>query len=688
MYMFLNWGIIGIAPAFWFAVQQPCVQEMECDMSEKGTEKTEKADLYSRQYLEETLHKSIRRFQALVEYSSDIVLIISVDGVIRYCSPSVTRNLGYPSVDLIGQFMLDLTHNNDAAAVSATLENARERPGETVPEVEYRIKHNDGSWRTFSAKITNLLAEATVDGFLINSRDITERKQAEEALRESDERFRQVISSISDHIYVAEVQPDGRCINRYLSPNFKQLTGFDIERFMADYAFWVETLIHPGDTVKAEAQLAKLIAGQDSKTEYRLTSANGETIWVRDSAKVYQQGDKKMIYGVISDITDRKNLEEQLGQSQKLEAIGRLAGGVAHDFNNLLTIILGNAELSLAEVSAETQVAQDLQRIKQAAEHAAYLTRQLLAFSRSQSQEVQIFNLNIVVENMRHMLSSLLGEDIEFIVNLNADLYMVRADPTQLEHVIVNLVVNARDAIPQNGKVQLTTTNAVLTSPGNGCAPGQYVVLTVSDTGCGMDQDTLGHIFEPFFTTKGLGKGTGLGLASVHGIVTQSGGSITVDSVVGEGSTFKIYLPRYQPFASPELTEADKDKLRSSLVNILVVEDEDMVRELIARTLRDAGYNVMTTGDRQEALQIFRHDSLPIHLLLTDIVMPGQLNFQEFLTEVKARRQQVEILYISGYPTEVINQKIGNFSFTPLLKKPFSTIELLQAVQQKLETPF
>jgi two-component system cell cycle sensor histidine kinase/response regulator CckA len=658
---------------------------MEYYMSEKGVGETDKGNLYSRQFLEETLHKSIRRFQALVEYSSDIVLIISGDGIVRYSSPSATRILGYPSTELIGQKLLNLVHSGDRDVVSTTLENARRRPGEAMPEIEYHVQHQASGRHTFSANITNLLDEPTVNGFLINSRDITERKQAEESLRDSEERFRQVISSISDHIYVAEIHPDGRCVNRYLSPNFKQLTGFDIETLMADYQFWSEELIHSGDTAKAKAQMERLIAGYDSIAEYRLVPVNGKSLWVRDSAKVYRYGGTKMIYGVISDITDQKILEEQLNQSQKLEAIGRLAGGVAHDFNNLLTIILGNAELSLTEVDLESQVAQDLQRIKQAAEQAAFLTRQLLAFSRSQTQDVQVFNLNTVIENMQTVLFSLLGEDIQVELTLAPNLYQVRADPVQMEHVIINLADNARDACPQGGRVHLLTTNVDLTAPVNGCSPGQYVVLTITDDGYGMDQDTLLHIFEPFFTTKGVGKGSGLGLASVHGIITQSGGNIVVDSAIGQGTTFNIYLPRYQ---SPHLPETDPVDRRVSIPsprNILVVEDEDMVRDLITRTLRDAGYNVMSTGDRQEALRIFEHYSPPIHLLLTDVVMPGQLGFMEFLAQAGVKRPDTNILYMSGYSTEILALKSGLDSPEPLLKKPFSTNTLLQMVKQTVE---
>jgi len=371
-----------------------------------------------------------------------------------------------------------------------------------------------------------------------------ERKQVEQSLRESEERFRRVVTSISDLIYMIEITTEGAYKNHYLSPNVKTLTGYPLETFIADWSFWSSVVIHSDDQTRAASQMSRLVAGQNSEMEYRLVQADGQVIWVRDSARVEVTGDSIMIYGVVGDITEHKQLEEQYRQAQKMDAIGQLTGGIAHDFNNMLTAINGFAELLQMRLAPDNPYRDMVDRILDTGQRAAHLIRQLLAFSREQVIEPKVLDLNKVVTELDKMLHRIIGEDIEIRLILRSDLWSVKADPTQMEQIIVNLAINARDAMPDGGNLTIETNNVVLNDDyvvGHlGAQAGKYVLLTISDTGEGMSKEIQSRIFEPFFTTKERGKGTGLGLATIFGIVKQSNGDIQVYSEEGQGTTFKI----------------------------------------------------------------------------------------------------------------------------------------------------
>ncbi len=377
--------------------------------------------------------------------------------------------------------------------------------------------------------------------------EIIERERTESALRKSEERFRQVIDSVSAHIYVTEVTEEGRYINLYLSPDVETLTGYPHKKFMTDRDFWPSRVIHPEDRETAAAHAAQLTVGQDGEIEYRLIQADGEIIWVRDSARVEGNGSSKMIYGVVSDITERKQLEEQLYQSQKMKAIGVLAGGMAHNFNNLMTVIAGYSELIYNQIGDDASLRQDVEQIKKAGNQATSLIGQLMAFSRQEVLRPKVIDLNDIVSDMDRLLRPIIDENIDLIIEPDVMLDQVKADPGRMQQVIMNLVINAGDAMPGGGKLTIKTAMVNLDQAyvqrHVGIAPGGYVMLAVSDTGYGMDEATQSRIFEPFFTTKEEGQGTGLGLATVHGIITQSGGHIEVDSEPGRGTTFKVYLP-------------------------------------------------------------------------------------------------------------------------------------------------
>jgi two-component system cell cycle sensor histidine kinase/response regulator CckA len=381
-------------------------------------------------------------------------------------------------------------------------------------------------------------------------------------------------------------------------------------------------------------------------------------------------------------------LEEQLFQSQKMEAIGRLAGGVAHDFNNILTIIKGNSDLALRKMDEENPFHERIKEIQVASNRATALTRQLLAFSRKQVLKPQTIDMNEIIRNMKKMLQRLIGEDIELILHLDSETGYIKADPSQMEQVIMNLVVNASDAMPQGGRVNIMTSSMYLNSSknGNGSSPKRkYMALKISDTGTGMDKETQSHIFEPFFTTKAVGKGTGLGLATVYGIIKQSEGTITVNSQVGQGTTFNIYLPIISQIGSDlQQDESFSKELKQGRETILIVEDDDSVRDFASQILRDNGYNILVASNGHDALHICESHKQPIQLLLTDVIMP-HMSGPELARHASKIRPYLKTLYMSGYTDErITNHGISDIP-TQLVEKPFTAFTLTNQVREILD---
>ena len=426
--------------------------------------------------------------------------------------------------------------------------------------------------------------------------------------------------------------------------------------------------------------------------EHRIQHRNGS--WRTFLATITNLLDSPSVKGLLlicQDITEQKLLQEQLYQSQKMEAIGQLAGGVAHDFNNLLTVITGYSDLLLLQHNdPDDPQGQDIRQIIRATEKASSLTRQLLAFSRKQTLQPMKLDLNSVVVDMDQMLRRLIGEDIELITLLASKLAPVKADPGQLEQVIMNLVINARDAMPQGGTLTIETANVEMDeSSARGrvnVRPGPYVRLALSDTGQGMTEAVQARIFEPFFTTKEQGRGTGLGLATVHGIVHQSGGHIWVYSEVGRGTTFKIYLPRLDE----ELASVGWDPVSDgSLIGsetILLVEDEVLVRKLAQRILGEAGYSVLTARQGTEAMQLCNQHTGPIDLLVTDVIMPGGMSGPGLGEQLGAQRSDMKVLYISGYTDDAIGRHGELEPGAAFLEKPFTSNDLKRKVREVLDT--
>ncbi len=498
-----------------------------------------------------------------------------------------------------------------------------------------------------------------------------ERKRAEQALRASEAEFRALFAAMRDVILVLD--RDGRYLR--IAPNAPELLYRPAEEMLGRR---VEEIL-PADAARpAMTAVRQALERQGPATcEYGL-ALRGEERWFQAVASPMTQD---TVIFVARDVTEQRRAEQalrereaQLRQAMKMEAVGRLAGGVAHDFNNLLTAVLGHADLALARLPPDDPLAEELREIKAAGGRAASLTRQLLAFSRKQVLEPRIVDLNAVVMGLVKMLRRTIGEDIELVTRLAPDLGRVRADPVQLEQVLLNLAVNGRDAMPDGGRLTIETANA---------GPPPVVRVSVSDTGVGMSEDVLAHLFEPFFTTKEQGKGTGLGLATVYGIVQQSGGTIAVHSTPGCGTTFVVDLPRVEGEAAVVETGGGT-VARTGWETILLVEDDEAVRGLTRRVLEQQGYQVLTAPSGEAGLALARATRDPIHLLLTDVIMPG-LSGPKLADLLLAERPGVRVIYMSGYAANTLEQRLGMGTEAAFLQKPFTPEQLVRRVQAVLE---
>jgi PAS domain S-box-containing protein len=510
---------------------------------------------------------------------------------------------------------------------------------------------------------------------------IAERKKATEALQTSERWLRecQRISHIGSYVL------DIRSGSWTTSETLDEILGIG-----QDYPHTLEgwgALMHPDDRQDLLDQLLHVVlkTGEDCGREYRIVRPNdGKVRWMLCQGEVTldAKGSPLTVAGTILDLTERRNMEAQLLQARKMESVGRLAGGVAHDFNNLLTVINGYGDLILHHLPVDAVAYQQVKEIRTAGERAADLTRQLLAFSRKQVLQPKILSLNEAVRDSDKMLRRLLGEDIELVYSLEPALRPVAADPGQLNQVILNLALNARDAMPDGGKLIIETANCVFPEPDTPrkTMAGECACLRVRDTGHGMDSDTLEHAFEPFFTTKGMGKGTGLGLATVYGIVEQSGGHISVQSEQGCGATFTMYLPAIRGVQEPA---TPKEEIAKGNETVLVVEDEDGVRHLIVKILQGHGYEVLQAGGGDEAIRIFKERSGRIDLLITDVVMP-QMKGPELAVHLKGLNDGMKVLFISGYTDPKITDAAELSSGSFYLQKPFQQDALARAVRDAL----
>jgi two-component system cell cycle sensor histidine kinase/response regulator CckA len=566
-----------------------------------------------------------------------------------------------------------LLHRVEDVTEFVRLDQQRQEEKERYAEIEQR------------ANETLLRAEGLQEANSHLRKIITERQQAETALRETVDQFRATFEQAA--VGIAHVGLDGQWLR--FNRKFCEIVGYTHEE-LSRLTF--RDITHPDDLDSDIAYVRQLLAGDipNFAMEKRYIRKDGAIAWINVTVSLarYPSGEPNYYIRVVEDITARKRLEDQLLQAQKLESIGRLAGGVAHDFNNLLTAILGYGELIEEGYSLAPEAQEYLHNITQAAHKAARLTGQLLAFARRQIIEPKVVNLNDLILNLNKMLRRLIGEHIELVILPEEGLHPVKVDPGQFEQILVNLVVNARDAMPDGGKIIIETHNATLDEDYSlhheGVMPGDYAVLAISDTGSGMEEAIRLHIFEPFFTTKEKGRGTGLGLSTVYGIVKQAGGHIWLYSEPGAGTTFKIYLPHTSAPVETLTSQAlASDQLEGS-ETILLVEDEPSVRALASQALRGRGYTVLAASNGEEALRLVKGRETEIALLVTDVVMP-QMNGKELADRLQAIHPALQVLFASGYTENTIVHHGVLEPGVAFLSKPFTPTALARKIREGLD---
>lgn len=636
---------------------------------------------------QELLQKERETFFPILHKAPYGIALIDNDGKFIYINPAFTNITGYALEDIssgrkwfhIVSFFVEYREE--------IIKSQKRDVVEKCIEKTFSITCKNGEIKEIEFRPT-LLDDGRIVVILF---DITERKRAEEALSHSEEQYRLIAENTKDLICTLDLQGNFH----YVSPSFKEVLGYSPEELRDLNAF---SLIHPDDrepTMKIYQQA--LINKEARNAEFRFRHKNGNWCVFESVGNWIFNGNGAPRESVLvsRDITERKQAEEkmaalqvQLGQSQKMEAIGRLAGGIAHDFNNILAVIQGYSDLCLSGIPKENPLREDIQEITNAVKRAANLISQLLAFSRRQTMEMEVINLNPLLQNLEKMLRRVIGEDVELVTTLPDDLGRVKADPGQIEQILLNLTVNARDAMPSGGKLTIETANVTLKENNRQnhmvLTPGHYVMISITDTGLGMTQEVKERIFEPFFTTKEIGKGTGLGLSMVYGIVKQSGGHIGVDSEPGKGATFRIYLPRVdEPVVEVDEKEIGGPPLGNE--TILVVEDEEEVRKLVARSLKKQGYKVLEASQGKEVFSLCEEQGGPIHLMVTDVVMP-EMTGVELAKHIKQVYPEIKVLYMSGYTSDRVAVDCENVEKgIEFIQKPFTVYKLARKIREVLD---
>lgn len=622
-------------------------------------------------------------FHLISENAADMIAVVDMQGKRLFNSLSYQKVLGYSPEELQASSAFEQIHPDDRERVKRAAEDARRTGiGKTL---EYRLHHKNGTWlvlESTSSVICN--AKGEPEKLVIVNRDITERKRAEDALRRSEADFRSVVEDAPYGIFRASIS--GRILQ--VNPALQKMLGYSQEQELLRKDLATDVFGHQGEYQRLTELLARSEEIKD--LEMDLKRQDESPITVRCSCRRINDEHGVPAYFEVfaEDVTEKRVLEKQLRMAQKMEAIGSLSGGIAHDFNNLLGVIIGYSRVLRKSLGESSALSEHAAEIEKAGQRAAAMTKQLLAFSRQQVLTPEVLNLNTLVSDMEKMLPRLLGEDIEVSLLLEPELGSVKADQSQIEQVIMNLAVNSRDAMPTGGKLKIQTANVELdqayTRSHPGSKAGSYVLLSVTDTGTGMDAGTLAHIFEPFFTTKERGKGTGLGLATVYGIVKQSNGYIWVDSAPGKGASFQIYLPQHVGQPSTDEQKSDSgEKLRGS-ERILLAEDAEPLRKLAQTFLEAAGFRVLSAGSGEEALKLAADYGGTFDLLLTDVVMPG-MNGRVLAEQLLPRQPGMRVLYMSGYTDSFIAGHGVLEPGTHLLHKPFTDEVLICKVREVLD---
>jgi two-component system cell cycle sensor histidine kinase/response regulator CckA len=641
-----------------------------------------------RKRAEADLHAVEARFRSFFEDAPIGEAIVSVDGRFLQVNDALCRIVGYSQTELLTKTFQDLTHADD---LDTDLELVRQTLAGEIRDYQLEKRYLDNAGRTVWALLSVSLVrdQAGEPSYFISQiQDISERKQAEDQLTVAAARYRALVEQLPLGTYVRPV--DISRPNLYVSPQLEAMLGYSAEEWETDPGL-LARVVHPDDRERAATAAARVReSGVPLRDEYRFIARDGRVVWVQDEThRVIREDGREVVQGFLLDISDRKQaeaerdrLQEQLHQAQKLEAVGRLAGGVAHDVNNTLTAIRGYSELLLAELGPGTTTHHQAGQIRRAAEQASALPAQLLAFSRNQTLEPQLVDLNILIATISELVEHLIGDQIELTVVPASEPALVRVDPAGIESVLVNLALNARDAMPDGGTLTITTTHA-----------DAQIAVAVTDNGEGMDAATAARAFEPFFTTKAQGAGSGLGLASVHGIVGQSGGSIRVVSDPASGTTFEIRLPAVTtPVPAESIADPVKAKEERLLPArpvelrpvVLVVEDEEIVREYLIQILTSDEFDLHTAANGEEALRLLGHLDRPVDVLVTDMVMPG-LSGRMLADRLKFLEPDASVIFISGYHEDAVSGAAFGPAST-FLRKPFSPATLLAVVREALRT--
>jgi len=644
-------------------------------------------DITERQKAEEALRESEERYRLLFENNPQPMWVFD-DETLAFLAvnDAACQHYGYTREEFLAMTIGDIHPPEDLPLVRGSLEG---------DESKFR---RAGVWRHRRKNGTLMEVEiashamqfAGRSAHLALATDVTERKRAEEALRQSEQKYRDIFDFATVGIYQSRHDGSLITVNAPLAAMLGYDSSEELMRTNLD-----DVYVDPDDRRKLIARYEP--EGKGHRLELRWKKKDGKPIWLEIDARTVRNADGSTRYfeGFVHDISarrkteeEKRRLQEQLVQSQKMEAVGQLAGGIAHDFNNLLTAITGYSELLLGELTPEDLRRSHAEEIRKAGERAAALTQQLLAFSRRQVLEPKILDVNTVVSDIERMLRRLIGEHIELKTRKEADIWKVRADPGQIEQAILNLVINARDAMPRGGVLAIETANAKLDetfalshAP---TQPGDYVLVAVSDTGVGITDDVKARLFEPFFTTKERGKGTGLGLSTTYGIIKQSGGYLWCETEVGSGTTFRVFLPRVdEPVTHPE-PRAAPPPVHPGDETVLLVEDEPEVRSLVQRILKTQGYTVVTAANPDEALAVAREFKGTIQVMVTDVVMPGMSGLQ-LAERLMPTRPNMRVLFVSGYTHDAIGHQGVLDPGTAFLQKPFTPNALARKVREVLE---
>ncbi|MDQ3997137.1 MAG: PAS domain S-box protein [Gemmatimonadota bacterium] len=656
------------------------------DESVRDGKRTRRAGRITPRTAAATLRECEERYRAIFELHPLAMLVWDYETK-RFvaANDAAVTQYGYTREELLELTVWDIRPSEEIPRVRAIIER--------LPRGRHAfagLRHQKKDGTAFSVDV--VAHDVTWDGRparLLFAADATERVRAEAALRESEARMRLVMRASNDAVYDWDVS-SGR-VHWSGGGTF----GYGDGEQDFDISWWAER-VHPDDRARVEATLEAAVAGtaESWTEEYQFLRGDGLYAAVLDRGLIVRGlgGQPVRMIGCMADLTERRRLEDQLRQSQKMEAVGRLAGGVAHDFNNVLTVVKSFSDFLLEDLDKLDPRRSDVEEIAKAADRAAALTRKLLAFSRKQVMRPEPLDLNAVVAGMEKMLERLIGEDVRVVTSLEPGLFPVEADPSSIEQAILNLAVNARDAMPDGGILTIRTKNEMLDKADAAWAirPGRYAMLSVSDTGHGMDVTTQARVFEPFFTTKPQGQGTGLGLAMVYGIVKQSGGHVWVESKPDEGTTFTVYLPQPSDIdagafrAGPRSAGEPHPAHARGGETILLVDDEEAVRSSARRALERAGYDVIAATDGSDALRLFTEHDGGIHMVVTDVVMPG-LSGRELVGRLRIMRPKLRVLFVSGYTEEGVRRQGVLEPGAAYLEKPFTPERLLRKVREVLD---